>query len=399
MINVSNRTKIAIRSQTINVTGIEIKALSGRTFHREKHDNAAASSNPYISEIMRRRRSRRAFGDHRNGRTSSLSAGLDTDISTGGDYSSAGSKTFGAGQAAGEGVGKASGTAVEAVGTAAETGVRAGSAATTAGASEVFHAIKTGFKTAKRTFDTAKKGMENATAAQGEGSKGGAASSGSGATGEATSPISERSKKSVSIYMSIAAPIVAALVLPMMLTALASFMAIVVVIAPVMAAAGGILGSRPDIPPVSTESFAKITEEMLKYEGLDYVWGGESPEIGFDCSGLVHLVYLDAFGIDLPRQSQGMYDYCVYVEEPEAAQGDLVFLRGTSDRTGNDITHVAIYCGGNVIYEAGDNGVGYSTMDSAFFREHFAGFGRVPGKELIEMEEQENERQHASASD
>ena len=76
-----------------------------------------------------------------------------------------------------------------------------------------------------------------------------------------------------------------------------------------------------------------------------------------------------------------MCDFCAYVPEADAAQGDLVFFRGTSARTGNDITHVAIYCD-NIIYEAGDNGVGYARLDTPYCQAHFAGFGRVPGIEV-----------------
>ena len=76
-----------------------------------------------------------------------------------------------------------------------------------------------------------------------------------------------------------------------------------------------------------------------------------------------------------------MCDFCAYVPEADAAQGDLVFFKGTSARTGNDITHVAIYCD-NIIYEAGDNGVGYARLDTPYCQAHFAGFGRVPGIEV-----------------
>ncbi len=46
------------------------------------------------------------------------------------------------------------------------------------------------------------------------------------------------------------------------------------------------------------------------------------------------------------------------------------------------LCNVAIYCGDNIIYEAGDNGVAYARLDTPYSQAHFAGFGRVPGIEI-----------------
>ena len=41
--------------------------------------------------------------------------------------------------------------------------------------------------------------------------------------------------------------------------------------------------------------------------GTPYVWGGETPGVGFDCSGLVQAAYAVA-GVSLPRVAQDQYD-------------------------------------------------------------------------------------------
>ena len=38
--------------------------------------------------------------------------------------------------------------------------------------------------------------------------------------------------------------------------------------------------------------------------GINYKFGGNSPDTGFDCSGLVRYVFQQAFGLNLPRRSE-----------------------------------------------------------------------------------------------
>ena len=75
--------------------------------------------------------------------------------------------------------------------------------------------------------------------------------------------------------------------------------------------------------------------------GTPYVWGGETPGVGFDCSGLVQAAYRAA-GVDLPRVAQTQFDAgpAVPPETPLEA-GDLMFF-GTGPA---DVTHVGIYLG------------------------------------------------------
>lgn len=40
--------------------------------------------------------------------------------------------------------------------------------------------------------------------------------------------------------------------------------------------------------------------------GVDYKYGGSSPERGLDCSGLVRYVFQEAVGVTLPRTSREM---------------------------------------------------------------------------------------------
>lgn len=40
--------------------------------------------------------------------------------------------------------------------------------------------------------------------------------------------------------------------------------------------------------------------------GTPYRWGGDAPDSGFDCSGLINFVYRDMTGIKLPRSTREM---------------------------------------------------------------------------------------------
>ena len=75
--------------------------------------------------------------------------------------------------------------------------------------------------------------------------------------------------------------------------------------------------------------------------GTPYVWGGESPGVGFDCSGLVQAAFRAA-GVALPRVAQDQYDATPkLVPGTPLAPGDLVFF-GSGPR---GVDHVGLFVG------------------------------------------------------
>ena len=86
---------------------------------------------------------------------------------------------------------------------------------------------------------------------------------------------------------------------------------------------------------------AIAVEWALSQIGTPYVWGGETPGVGFDCSGLVQAAYRAA-GVSLPRVAQDQYDATPKVAAGSPLlPGDLVFF-GSGP---GGIDHVGLFVG------------------------------------------------------
>ena len=125
---------------------------------------------------------------------------------------------------------------------------------------------------------------------------------------------------------------------------------------------------------LTDSEFAAIYEEAKKYVGTPYVWGGSTPETGFDCSGYVCWVYNQA-GYDVGRTTaNGLWQKSQHISEAEAKPGDLVFFKGTYDTPG--MSHVGIYLGNGKMVSAGDP-IKYADIHSSYWQQYLAGFGRL----------------------
>lgn len=118
-----------------------------------------------------------------------------------------------------------------------------------------------------------------------------------------------------------------------------------------------------------------VTLYALSLIGVRYKFGGNTPETGLDCSGLVRYVFQEVTGISLPRTSKEMGTVGAKVGVADLMPGDLVFFN--TRRFAN--SHVGIYLGDNRFIHAPSKGgdVEIATMNAAYWQKRFTGARRL----------------------
>lgn len=100
----------------------------------------------------------------------------------------------------------------------------------------------------------------------------------------------------------------------------------------------------------------RLTEAASKYIGLPYVWGGNDPSVGLDCSSFVQNVYRD-MGVELPRVTWDQMKQGTPVASMAQAQpGDLLFSFNGG--------HVALYLGDGKAIDAPQPGKTIQVRDA-----------------------------------
>lgn len=140
--------------------------------------------------------------------------------------------------------------------------------------------------------------------------------------------------------------------------------------------ASGGFGYEIPAEALTDEKFARMIAEAEKFLGYPYVWGGSSPSTSFDCSGFVSWVINNCGnGWNVGRQTaNGLRSHCAYVSPENAQPGDLIFFQGTYNTSG--ASHVGIYAGNGMMIHCG-NPIQYTSINTAYWQEHFLAFGRI----------------------
>ncbi len=131
----------------------------------------------------------------------------------------------------------------------------------------------------------------------------------------------------------------------------------------------------PQVPPADPAAANSVLMRALGLVGTPYRYGGNTPDSGFDCSGLVSYVYRDVLDLQLPRTSSQLASVQGPRIDPDRlATGDLVFFGSRGN-----VSHVGIYVGEGRFVHAPNSGgtVRLDYLDGSYWRDHYTGAKRV----------------------
>ena len=130
----------------------------------------------------------------------------------------------------------------------------------------------------------------------------------------------------------------------------------------------------PTVEPSDPASANAVLMRALSLVGTPYRYGGNTPDTGFDCSGLVGYVYRDMLDRALPRSSAELARLGPAVAPRAIAAGDLVVFGPAGS-----VNHVGIYVGeGRFVHAPSSGGtVRLDRIDGPYWRDHFQGGRRI----------------------
>lgn len=135
-------------------------------------------------------------------------------------------------------------------------------------------------------------------------------------------------------------------------------------------------GSGSGTPANPSKFWNDMKNEMEKYQGWSYVWGGKNPSTGFDCSGLTAYLYQKCAGITIDSYTVSQYNASVPVSISEARAGDLIFFKGTYGSP-DFVSHVGIYVNETTMFDSNDSGIGYHNWRDSYWQAHSPEIRRV----------------------
>jgi cell wall-associated NlpC family hydrolase len=141
--------------------------------------------------------------------------------------------------------------------------------------------------------------------------------------------------------------------------------------------ADGARASLADAADRMLQGTREIGLFALSLVGIDYLYGGESPERGLDCSGLIRYVFQHVTGVTLPRTAQELSRIGKDIRAADLKPGDLVFFNTRRFA----FSHVGIYLGNDRFIHAPSRGgeVGVASLGSAYWQKRYNGARRLVG--------------------
>ncbi|WP_395489401.1 C40 family peptidase [Cedecea davisae] len=138
------------------------------------------------------------------------------------------------------------------------------------------------------------------------------------------------------------------------------------------------------VSPRVEETIYKVIHRLKQQLGKPYVWGGQTPDQGFDCSGLIYYAYNQLLSRKLPRTANGMFQDSKLkrVNQQQLQRGDLVFF---SIKSQDKADHVGVYLGDGQFIEAPRTGLNIriSQLTDNYWQDHYLGAKRILTEEAI----------------
>ncbi|RZA22772.1 MAG: NlpC/P60 family protein [Lysobacteraceae bacterium] len=131
----------------------------------------------------------------------------------------------------------------------------------------------------------------------------------------------------------------------------------------------------PQVLPANPGAANAVLMRAIGLVGTPYTYGGNTPQSGFDCSGLVTYVYRDMLDLRLPRSSRELAALQgPRIEPHKLAAADLVFFGSKGN-----VTHVGIYVGeGRFVHAPSTGGtVRLDRLDGPYWVSNYSGAKRV----------------------
>ena len=137
----------------------------------------------------------------------------------------------------------------------------------------------------------------------------------------------------------------------------------------------------PAGPSVAAEDALAVVQSALSLQGTRYELGGDDPQSGFDCSGLVRFVF-EAHHVEVPRTVDEQYHVGRNVPLRDLQAGDLIFFSTIAPGA----SHVGIVLGpdrpGLFVHAPGTGGaVRIERYDSSYWRSRIVGVKRIIGNQ------------------
>ncbi len=131
--------------------------------------------------------------------------------------------------------------------------------------------------------------------------------------------------------------------------------------------------------------------------GVPYVFGGNTPAKGLDCSGFIKYIFDKSMKVSLPRTSAAMGQTGQPVARDNIQPGDLVFF----NTRGFTNSHVGLYIGSNKFLHAPRTGktVEVANMGNTYWSKRYNGARRIDKNQRIYTAKAEVKEKPATAKE